>query len=62
MKAKVDAGLCAASGNCVSICPEVFKLEGETSEVKLDVVPSEHEEACRKAVDACPTSAISIEE
>ena len=62
MRAKVDASLCAATANCVSICPEVFQLEGETSEVKVDPIPSEQEEACRKAVDACPTGAISIED
>ena len=62
MKVKVDASLCAASANCVAACPEVFKLEGEVSEVKVDVVPEEHEAACRRAADECPTGAISIEE
>ncbi len=62
MKVKVDPSLCAAGASCVAICPEVFRLEGETSEVKVDVVPPEHEDACRKAEDSCPTGAISIEE
>jgi hypothetical protein len=30
--------------------------------VKVDEVPPEIEEACREAVDNCPTEAISIEE
>ena len=62
MKVKVDSTLCAASANCVSVCPQVFRLVGEVSEVKVDVVPSEHESACRQAADQCPTGAISIEE
>jgi len=62
MKVTVDPSLCAASANCVSVCPQVFKLVGEVSEVKVDVVPSEHESACRQAAEQCPTGAISIEE
>ena len=62
MKVKVDAGLCAATGTCASLCPEVFKLEGETAEVRVDAVPKEHEEAVRNARDSCPTGAISVEE
>jgi len=62
MKVSVDPELCAATAACVSICPEVFKLEGDTSEVRINPVPKEHESACRKAADSCPTGAISIEE
>jgi len=62
MRVHVDASLCAASGACVSICPEVFRLEGETSEVRVNPVPREHEAACREAAESCPTGAISIEE
>jgi len=62
MRVKVDASLCAASANCVSACPEVFRLGGEVSEVNVDVIPKEHEAACRRAADQCPTGAISIEE
>jgi ferredoxin len=62
MKAKVDSDLCVGTGTCASLCPEVFSLDGEVSVVTVDTVPGEHEEAVRKAVDACPTGAILIEE
>jgi ferredoxin len=55
--------LCSGCGPCVDICPEAFELNEEgIAVVKVDEVPPEIEEACREAVDNCPTEAISIEE
>ena len=62
MRVRVDASLCAAGANCVSTCPEVFKLKGEVAEVRGDVVPEQNEAVCRRVADQCPTGAISIEE
>ncbi|MFO7900253.1 MAG: ferredoxin [Planctomycetota bacterium] len=62
MRARVDAGLCDASGVCQEVCPEVFVLNGDVAEVKVDDVPKEAEEACRKAALGCPKQAISIRE
>lgn len=61
MRAKVDEGLCAASGNCVSVCPAVFKLDGGVSKVIANPVPKDQEAACRKAAKSCPTGAITVE-
>ena len=62
MRAVVDADICIGSSACEDICPEVFEVVGGLSTVKADPVPAEHEDAVREAVDACPASAISIEE
>ena len=62
MKAKVDPDLCGGCGPCAEICPEVFELQGDIAVVIVDEVPSGSEAACREAMEACPTDAISIEE
>ena len=61
MKVKVDQELCTGCGPCVEICPEIFELEGDIAKVKVDIVPSQVEAACREAVEECPTDAISME-
>ena len=53
---------CVACGLCVDVCPEVFALDDEKAEVKVDVVPAEHEQAVKDAADDCPVEAIEIEE
>jgi len=62
MKAKVDENLCAGTRACEQVCPEVFEVEDGLAMVKVDTVPVEAEEACREAMENCPTGAISIEE
>ncbi len=61
MKAKVDANLCAGVGACESTCPEVFEVKEGISTVKVDEVPAEVQERCRKAAEECPMNAISVE-
>ena len=61
MKAKVDRKLCNGNGNCMNICPGVFKVSGGKACLACDLVPKKDEPACRQAVQACPTHAISIE-
>ena len=63
MKVCVDAEACSGCGPCVDICPEVFELDEEgIAVVKVAEVPTELCEACREAVENCPTDAIAIEE
>lgn len=60
MRVTVDEALCAATGQCEMICPEVFEVD-LVSEVKDEQpVPSLHERV-REAADACPTGAILLE-
>lgn len=53
---------CIACGLCVDTCPEVFEMGDQYAQVLVDVVPEEHEEACRQAAEECPVEAILIEE
>ena len=62
MKAKVDTNVCAGTRRCEEHCPQVFKVVNDVSTVRVDVVPPEAEDACRKALEDCPTGAISVEE
>lgn len=61
MKTKVDTSLCAGTGMCEEICPQVFKVVDGISQVQVDEVPAEAEATCREAVESCPTAAISID-
>ncbi len=51
---------CSACGICEDIAPEVFELGDEKAEVKVNPVPSEHEESVREAAEECPTESIEI--
>lgn len=62
MKVRVDPEVCAGFGICVGICPEVFALHDDGyATVLVDEVPRELEELVRRAVDQCPSRAISLD-
>jgi ferredoxin len=61
MKAMVDQDTCTGCGLCVSICPEVFEMEGDVAVAYADPVPEEAEEDCRQAAESCPVEAIAVE-
>jgi len=62
MKVVVDFDLCASTGSCTQVCPEVFEIR---SDGYLYVVQEEPDESLRDkvtdATDLCPTGAITIE-
>ena len=61
MKVRVDAEVCAGFGVCLGLCPEVFELHDDGyAIVRVDEVPQELEDAVRKAVNQCPSRAISL--
>jgi len=60
MKAKVDQECCCGCGQCEETCHEVFQVNGDVAEVRVEVVPPEAENACWQALEDCPTRAISV--
>lgn len=62
-RAIVDFDVCASTGECMRVCPEVFELRADGH---LYVLQEELQEGVlnrvREAADSCPTGAISIEE
>jgi ferredoxin len=62
VRVTVDADRCAGHGVCMGLCPEVFDLTDEGYAVtKLTEVPPQYESAVRRAVEQCPTWAVSVE-
>lgn len=59
MRVRVDEDLCAATGECERICPEVFRVD-DVSRVLLPEPDQRLDEAVREAEAACPTGAISL--
>lgn len=68
MKVSIDKTKCVTCGSCVAICPEVFEMKDDGSvDVKgeyqnVDITDTELQEKVRQAADACPATAIVIEE
>jgi ferredoxin len=62
MKVTVDFDVCASTGSCMQICPEVFELR---SDGFLYILQEEPPESLRtqveQAADMCPTAAITVE-
>ena len=61
MKFKVDQETCIGCSACEETCPEVFKVEGLTSNAVKGDVASGLEAAALEAEEGCPVGAISHE-
>lgn len=61
MKASVDKELCTGCELCVSSCPDVFEMDGESARVKVDVIADAAEDCVQQAAEDCPASAIKVE-
>ncbi|MEO6570191.1 MAG: ferredoxin [Ilumatobacteraceae bacterium] len=63
MKVIVDYDMCASTGGCMQICPEVFEVRNDGYLYLLQEQPTEElHDKVREAADLCPTAAISLEE
>ncbi len=61
MKVKVDFDMCASTGGCMQICPEVFEVrnDGYLYVLQEEPAPELHDKV-REAADLCPTAAIEL--
>jgi len=63
VKVVVDYDMCASTGSCMQVCPEVFEVRTDGYLYVLqDEPPAELHDRVREAADLCPTAAISLEE
>jgi ferredoxin len=63
MKVVVDFDVCASTGACMQVCPEVFEVRSDGYLYVLqEEPPQELHGKVREAADMCPTAAISLEE
>ena len=61
LRVTVSQGLCIGSGDCVGVAPKVFEIQESGRADVLD--PSaDTEENIIKAAEACPETAIKIED
>ncbi len=61
MNVKVNQDLCIGCGTCVSMCEEVFELDGEgKSQVKKSADLAKNQDCIKESVDACPVQAIEV--
>lgn len=62
MKVSVDYDVCASTGACMQVCPEVFEVRSDGYMYILQENPAEGLRAkVEQAADLCPTAAITVE-
>jgi len=61
MEIKVDKEKCLGCGACVSIAPDVFRMEDDGKSGVIEGDHSNSADSVNQAKDACPVQAISVE-
>ena len=62
MQVSVDLDVCAATGGCAQMCPDVFEIRSDGLVHVLVSEPGEElRDAILEAADLCPTGAIRVE-
>lgn len=62
MKVTVDYDVCASTGSCMQIAPEVFEVRSDGYLYVLQEEPAEElRTKVEEAADMCPTAAITVE-
>jgi ferredoxin len=63
MRVVVDYDVCASTGACMQVCPEVFEVRSDGYLYVLQEEPGEELRAkVTEAAELCPTGAITIED
>jgi ferredoxin len=63
MRVVVDYDVCASTGACMQVCPEVFEVRSDGYLYVLQDEPGEELRAkVTEAAELCPTGAITIED
>ncbi len=62
MKVTVDQEECIGCGVCVSVCPDVFKLNDDEKAVVIEGADCEAAGCCEDAAEQCAVEAIKIEQ
>ncbi len=63
MRVIVDFDVCASTGSCMQVCPEVFEVRSDGYLYLLQEEPPDSlRDKVQQAVELCPTGAISIED
>ena len=63
MTVVVDYDVCASTGSCMQVCPEVFEVRSDGYLYILQEEPGEELRGkVEQAAELCPTGAITIEE
>ena len=63
MKVNVDFDVCASTGSCMQVCPEVFEVRSDGYlHILQEEPPRELHDKVREAAELCPTGAISLED
>lgn len=61
MRVTVDFDVCASTGSCMQICPEVFEVRSDGYLYVLqEEPPDELRDSVLAAANMCPTEAITI--
>ncbi len=61
MKVSVDFDVCASTGSCMQICPEVFEVRRDGYLYVLTEAPAEElRDKVELAAEMCPTAAITV--
>jgi ferredoxin len=62
MRVVVDFDVCASTGACMQVCPEVFEVRSDGYLYVLqDEPPEDLRDKVQMAADMCPTAAITVE-
>ena len=62
MKVVVDYDVCASTGSCMQVCPEVFEVRADGYLYILQEEPGEElRDSVVQAAEMCPTAAITVE-